>query len=116
MAVDMKVEGVLVNWCRRMAVDERRSRQVVSTVVELLGGGCLGKMTVLPFRVCLATSFWVAMRVCRLGSDDTCRDLRRLEQISGVPGKLILATESRLARVLKRRRSRDNHEEGWAEC
>lgn len=113
VAVDSKVEGVLVNWCRKMAVDERRLRQVVPTAMELLGD-CFGKITIIPFRVSLTTSFWVALRVCSGGS--TCRDLRRLEQISGVPAKLVLTTESRLARGLKRRRSRDDHVEGWAEC
>uniref|UniRef100_A0A7C9A321 B box-type domain-containing protein n=1 Tax=Opuntia streptacantha TaxID=393608 RepID=A0A7C9A321_OPUST len=115
VAVDLKVEGVLVNWCRRMSVDERKSWKVVTTAVELLGG-CLNRMTVLPFRVSLAASFWVAMRVCCCLGGDTCRDLRRLEQISGVPAKLILATESRIARAVKRRQSRADHEEGWAEC
>lgn len=115
VAVDLKVEGLLVNWCRIMSVDERKSWDVVTTAVELLGG-CSNRMTVLPFRVSLAASFWVAMRVRRCLGGDTCRDLRRLEQISGVPAKLILATESRLARSIKRRRSREDHEEGWAEC
>lgn len=115
VAVDLKVEGVLVNWCRRMSVYESKSCSVVTTAVELLGG-CLNRMTVLPFRVSLAASFWAAMRVRRCLRGDTCRDLRRLEQISGVPAKLILATESRLARALKRRRPREDHEEGWAEC
>lgn len=110
VAVDKKVEGVLVNWCRRMAVDERR---VVPTAMELLGG-CFNRMTNMPFRVSLTASLWVAFRLC--GGGATCQDLRKLEQISGVPAKLLLATESRLARALKRRRSRENHEEGWAEC
>lgn len=110
VAVDKKVEGVLVNWCRRMAVDERR---VVPTAMELLGG-CFNRMTNLPFRVSLTASLWVAFRFC--GYRAACQDLRKLEQISGVPAKLLVATESRLARALKRRRSRDNHEEGWAEC
>ncbi|KMS97208.1 hypothetical protein BVRB_7g177600 [Beta vulgaris subsp. vulgaris] len=123
VVVDLKVEGVLVNWCKRMeVVQERDIGQVVNMAVELLSG-CLDRITVLPFRVLLATSFWVAVRFCLRGSGgggtqsaSTCQDLRRVEQISGVPAKLILATEAKLARVIKRRRSREDHEEGWAEC
>jgi len=113
VAVDSKVEGVLVNWCRRMAVAVDESR-VVPTAMELLGG-CFDRMTNLPFRISVTASLWMALRLCSSGGA-TCQDLRKLEQISGVPAKLLLATESRLARALKRRRSRDNHEEGWAEC
>ncbi|KNA22382.1 hypothetical protein SOVF_034670 [Spinacia oleracea] len=122
--VDLKVEGVLVNWCRRMGVvEEKDVSQVVNMAVELLSG-CLDGITVWPFRVSLAASFWVAVRVCcRRGGGARClspppttQDLRRVEQISGVPAKLIIATEAKLARVIKRRSSRVNHEEGWAEC
>lgn len=125
--VDLKVEGVLVNWCRRMGVvEEREIGQVVNMAVELISG-CLDGITVLPFRVSLAASFWVAVRVvcCRgrrggggggLRGASACQDLKSVEQISGVPAKLILATEAKLARVIRRRRSREDHEEGWAEC
>nr|QTY32146.1 BBX transcription factor [Oxybasis rubra] len=123
VVVDLKVEGVLVNWCKRMGVvEEREYGQVVNMAVELLSG-CLDGITVWPFRVSLAASFWMAVRVCCRGggawlssSLSTCQYLRRVEQISGVPAKLILATEAKLARVIKRRRSREDHEEGWAEC
>lgn len=111
-AVDFKVEGVLVNWCRRMAVEQKKSRRVIHTAVEVLGG-CLDRMTVFPFRVSLAAAVWVALRLC---GGDACQELRRVEMTSGVPAKLILATESRFARVLKRRRSCEDHVEGWAEC
>ncbi|XP_021720322.1 B-box zinc finger protein 32-like [Chenopodium quinoa] len=120
VVVDLKVEGILVNWCKRMGVvEERDYGKVVNMAVELLSG-CLDGITVWPFRVSLAASFWVAIRVCGSRSSSsaasTCQDLRRLEQISGVPAKLILATEAKIARVIKRRRSRKDHEEGWAEC
>ncbi|XP_021761916.1 B-box zinc finger protein 32-like [Chenopodium quinoa] len=120
VVVDLKVEGILVNWCKKMGVvEERDYGKVVNMAVELLSG-CLDGITVWPFRVSLAASFWVAIRVCGSRSlssaASTCQDLRRLEQISGVPAKLILATEAKLARVIKRRRSREDHEEGWAEC
>lgn len=128
---DLKVEGVLVNWCKKMSgcggsgVEERQIGAVVNTAVELLSG-CLDEITSLPFRVSLAACFWVAIKVVRrrsgvhssggASSTSTCQDLRRVEQISGVPAKLILATEVKLARVIKRRQPRNDQEEGWAEC
>lgn len=105
-------EGVLENWCRRMGVEDRKRRKVIPTAVKLLRG-CVDRMTVLPFRVSLAAALLVALRV---RGGDTCQDLRKVERISGVPAKLILAIESRLARVLKRKRSREDSEESWAEC
>ncbi|KAL2932760.1 B-box zinc finger protein 32 [Bienertia sinuspersici] len=126
MVMDLKVEGVLVNWCKRIGVlEDKEINQVVNMAVELMGG-CLDRIAVLPFRVSLAASFWVAVRVCRRGGgvgvqlpsadSSACQDLKRVEQISGVPAKLILATEAKLARVIKRKRSREDHKEGWAEC
>ncbi|KAH9619551.1 hypothetical protein KSS87_009877 [Heliosperma pusillum] len=108
--VDTKVEGVLVNWSRNIGLEDAR---VVQSAAEILSG-CTDKMTILPLRVSLATAFWLAMRLC-YGETSTCQTLRRLEQISGVPAKLIIATEQRMARVIKRRQPREDHEEGWAE-
>ncbi|KAK9734145.1 hypothetical protein RND81_04G118100 [Saponaria officinalis] len=108
VAVDEKVEGILVNWCRKMDMKENNNSNVVKMVVEVLSR-CMGKMTILPFRVLLAAAFWAVIRTRGGG------ELTRLEQISGVPGQLIVATESRLARVVKRRQTREDHEEGWAE-
>ncbi|XP_058192303.1 B-box zinc finger protein 32 [Rhododendron vialii] len=65
-------------------------------------------------------SLWFSWRLC---GASTWQVLKRLEEISGVPAKLIFAAgESKLTRVLsnKRRRSKSNRchdqpEEGWAE-
>ncbi|XP_074288058.1 B-box zinc finger protein 32 [Silene latifolia] len=110
ISVDAKVGGILVNWSRTLGVEDPR---VVQTAAEILSR-CTDKMTILPLRVSLATVFWLAMRLC-YGETSNCQTLRRLEQISGVPAKLIIATEHRMARVIKRRQPREDHEEGWAE-
>ncbi|KAL9228447.1 hypothetical protein vseg_004030 [Gypsophila vaccaria] len=109
VVVDVKAEGILVIWSRTFDVDESR---VVRTAISLLS---TNKMMTLPFRVSLAASFWVAMKL-HTPRTATCHNLRRLEQISGVPAKLIAALEPRAARVNKRKQSREDHEEGWAEC
>ncbi|XP_057549734.1 B-box zinc finger protein 32-like [Amaranthus tricolor] len=119
VVTDLKLEGILLNWCSKMEIaEEAKFGQVVTMAVELLTG-CLDKITILPFRVSLAAAFWIAIKVCnrRNGAfySSTCQDLKRVEQISGVPVKLILAAEAKIVRVVKRRRSSDNHEEGWAE-
>lgn len=45
------------------------------------------------------------------------QNLKRLEELSGVPAKLIVAVEPRVARVMRlRRRISQDLEEGWAEC
>ncbi|KAL9235546.1 hypothetical protein vseg_010296 [Gypsophila vaccaria] len=115
-AVDTKVEGILVNWCRKLEINENNNNNysrgshgnVVRLVVEVLSK-CVGKMTILPFRVLLAAAFWAVVRTRHGG------ELARLEQVSGVPGQLIVATESRLARVVKSRKFSEDYEEGWAE-
>ncbi|XP_057535795.1 B-box zinc finger protein 32-like [Amaranthus tricolor] len=115
VVVDLKVEGILVNWCRRIGFrEEREIGKVVSIAVEIMSG-CLRKITILPFRVLLAASFWICCQNCGAHSLSTCEDLKKVEKISGVPAKLILATEAKLSRVIKRRCSREDHEEGWAE-
>lgn len=72
---------------------------------------CLGTWKCVPFRVAAATSFWLGMRFCG-DNATTFRNLVRLEAISGVPAKLILATHAKLARVFSHRREL---QEGWDE-
>ncbi|KAJ1429219.1 B-box-type zinc finger [Sesbania bispinosa] len=60
-------------------------------------------------RVAAATSFWLGLRFC---GDATYQNLSRLEAISGVPAKLILAAHAKLARVFSHCREL---QEGWDE-
>ncbi|XP_059641948.1 B-box zinc finger protein 32 [Cornus florida] len=117
-AVESKAEDVFVNWCRRLGLSGSCE---VATAIQALRI-CLDELTVLPLRVSLAASLWFSMRLCGDISSSTWQILKRLEEVSGVPAKLILGAESKLARALKTRktRRRDQHvdveEEGWAEC
>ncbi|GAB4849950.1 hypothetical protein Ancab_029250 [Ancistrocladus abbreviatus] len=109
--VDAKVEGILVNWCRRLGLD---SNYIISVVVDRLAA-CVDRLPGLPFRVTLAASFWASLRLCGDRSVPTCQNLKLVEEITGVAAKLILAAESKLAPLLRREQARDE-EEGWAEC
>uniref|UniRef100_A0A5B7AGE1 Putative B-box zinc finger protein 32-like n=1 Tax=Davidia involucrata TaxID=16924 RepID=A0A5B7AGE1_DAVIN len=117
--VDSKAEGVLVNWCRKLGLTGSDAVPVASKAL----GVCCNELTVLPFRVFLAASLWFSLRLCGDRSASTWQILKRLEEISGVPAKLILGAESKLARVLKMRKpqpqprsDQQDQEEGWAEC
>lgn len=87
--------------------------------VASLASPAVGKLrTVVPFRVAVATSFWFALRYIGEGSFRNFQNLKRLEEMSKVPGKVVVAAEEKLARAL--RPKRETHvselEEGWAEC
>lgn len=111
--VDLKAEGILVNWCRKLGLMNSGSVPLASHAFGL----CLQKLTVLPFRVALASSLWISWRYCEGRSASTCRNLKRLAEISGVPARLILLTASKLSRSLKmKKKSEPDQEEGWAEC
>ncbi|KAK9281470.1 hypothetical protein L1049_004391 [Liquidambar formosana] len=110
--VDAKAEGIFVNWCRKLGLSYNYTVRVASQALSV----CLAELTVLPFRVSVAASFWFSLRLRRESATSTCQNLKRLEEISGVPAKLILATESKLARVLRVRKELRDQEEGWAEC
>lgn len=103
-------DGILVNWCRRVGLDGELEDSVVTTAERVFG-----RLTRAPLGVGLATSFWVGLRVCGMA---TCQNLIRVENITGVPAKVILAVEGRIGRVLITRRdeSECDFEEGWAEC
>jgi hypothetical protein len=120
---DAKAEGIFVNWCRKLGVNGNMVIPFASKALEF----CLGRWTVLPFKVSMAASFWLALRFCGDKSVSTCHNLRGLEDVSGVPAKLILAAEAKVARALrvsgrKAKVARDTveeeeeEEEGWAEC
>lgn len=117
--VDAKAEGVLADWCARMGLD---GNSAVVPLATRAMGWCLGLGKAWPSKVLLlATSFWLGLKLCGNGSMCTYQNLRRLEEVSGVPAKLILTVGVKMARRLlhsARRVGRHDYslEEGWAEC
>ncbi|XP_077238465.1 B-box zinc finger protein 32-like [Tasmannia lanceolata] len=113
MNVDLKAEGILVNWYRRLGLKSSGSVPLALHAFSI----CLQKFTALPFRICLASSLWFSAKLCETRVPSTCQ-LKKLEQCSGVPAKLILLAESKLSRILKLKKSEEEEEEeeGWAEC
>ncbi|KAG8380260.1 hypothetical protein BUALT_Bualt07G0174700 [Buddleja alternifolia] len=118
-AVDyLKAEAIFVNWCGKLGVGVDMAVRMACSALRVL---CLDRWTALPFRVSLAASMWLGLR---LAGKKSLQVLKRLEEISGVPAKLILAAESKMERALRRgreqqqqrRRRRLELEEGWAEC
>ncbi|PON53183.1 B-box-type zinc finger [Parasponia andersonii] len=115
-SVDEKAEGIFGNWCRELGLDD--NCEVVALALHALGF-CVARSRVLPFRVSLAASFWYGLRACgEKSAARTFHGLRRLQEVSGVPAKLIVAVEFKLAEELRVRKTRrhDDLEEGWAEC
>ncbi|KAK7389464.1 hypothetical protein VNO78_24534 [Psophocarpus tetragonolobus] len=87
--------GLFGKWSREMGLGlglGENGNRVVSRALSL----CLGRWTLLPFRVAAATSFWLGLRFCGDRGLATCQNLTRLEAISGVPAKLILAAHARV--------------------
>lgn len=120
---DSKAEGIFLIWCRRLGLNGNNNNNNCNSVVVVSSASqalelCLERPTALPLRACLAASFWFGLRMCKDKTVATWPNLRRLEAISGVPAKLIVAVEGKLARMMaaRRRRSRQVLEEGWAEC
>nr|UEC49862.1 CONSTANS-like protein [Pyrus pyrifolia] len=114
--VDARAEGNFVNWCKNVGVNGNLAAAVVSTASNA-SGFCLERLAGVPLRVSLAASFWFGLRFRGDRSVSTCQNLRRVEVLSGVPAKLILAVEAKLGSELRIRRARrDDLEEGWAEC
>ncbi|KAL3825017.1 hypothetical protein ACJIZ3_021046 [Penstemon smallii] len=122
-----KAEAILVNWCGKLGV---REYDVVVRMACSVLRVCLDRGTVLlPFRVFLAASMWLGLRLGAGGKSNnmTWQVLKRLEEVSGVPAKVILAAESKMAHALTLRSGGENQkkqlhrrrlelEEGWAEC
>ncbi|KAK8572676.1 hypothetical protein V6N13_048251 [Hibiscus sabdariffa] len=110
------LEGVLTVWCRKLGLKQHSS--VVSAAASALRF-CVERLKGLPFRLSLAAAFWLGLRRSRNTSEASWRNLKRVEELSGVPGKVIVAVEPRLARAMRlrlRKRIRPDMEEGWAEC
>ncbi|KAL8043621.1 hypothetical protein ABFX02_09G128027 [Erythranthe guttata] len=108
-----EAEGVFVNWYGKLGVGDDVAVRMASRAMRVF----LGRLTVLPFRICLAASVWHGLRFGSEKSVQTWQVLKRLEEISGAPAKIILAAASKLERAVKvQRRRRLELEEGWAEC
>ncbi|XP_073148402.1 B-box zinc finger protein 32 [Henckelia pumila] len=101
-----KAEDIFLNWIGKLGVGDHG---------EAVGIGCraldvcLDRWKIWPLRLCLAASLCLGLRA---KSVITWQLLKRLQQLSSVPAKLILAAESKL----KGGRRRVELEEGWAEC
>ncbi|KAL0319532.1 UNVERIFIED_CONTAM: hypothetical protein Sangu_2109400 [Sesamum angustifolium] len=94
----------------------RGGEEVACRVVRVcVDGWGLGWRRVLPLRVWVAASMWLGLRV---SGEKSWEVLKRVEEISGVPAKMIGAAEARLERGLRGRQRRGVEvlEEGWAEC
>lgn len=126
--LDFKAEAIFVNWCRRLG---RPVPGDVEAAVLLMSRKALSicwdyMAAALPFRLCLAASLWFGFRFCGDRSFSAWQLLKGLEEISGIPAKLISAAESKLESILfksklstrKLRRQTQPHqlEEGWGEC
>lgn len=117
---NFKAEGIFVNWCGKLGVRADVAVRMACRALRVCVDG--PGWTVLPFRVWLAASMWLGLRLSREKWVVSWEVLKRLEEISGVPAKLILGAESRLERGLRggrrrqQRRQRLELEEGWAEC
>lgn len=115
-------EGVFVDWCGKVGLGGEAGSAVVGAACRALKA-CVDRWTALPFRVCLAASMWLGLRLTLHNSALTSKLLKRLHEISGVPPKIILAVHSKLERAVRARargghldRRRPELQEGWAEC
>lgn len=96
-------EEVFEKWSREMGLGLGlgvNGNRVASHALSV----CVGKWRCLPLRVAAATSFWLGLRFCGDREVATCQNLKRLQEISGVPAKVIVAAHANLARVFTRRR------------
>ncbi|XVE89266.1 hypothetical protein DITRI_Ditri19aG0189300 [Diplodiscus trichospermus] len=107
------LEGIFSIWCKKLGLNRN---SVVPAAISALRF-CLEQLAVLPFRQSLATAFWIGLGMSGDMSVSTWQNLRRLEELSGIPAKLIVAVERRVARAMRlRKRIKQDLEEGWAEC
>ncbi|KAF5739219.1 zinc finger family protein [Tripterygium wilfordii] len=115
-AMEAKSEDIFVNWLRKLGLKLNGGQSVVSSASRAFEL-CLDRSPVMPLRWSLAASFWLGVRSCGDRSLATWQNLRRLEKVSGVPAKLIVAIGSRLVLDLRARSAgpRLDLEEGWAE-
>ncbi|XP_042385916.1 B-box zinc finger protein 32-like [Zingiber officinale] len=109
-----EAEAILLGWSRRMGLrGGRRCAEVGARVVAACGRTAAAQ----PLRVVLAAALWSSIKSFQVEAADVesrggAAALRRLEACSGVPARLILAAESRIARRVRVA----DAAEGWAEC
>lgn len=106
---EMKVEIVFRKWFRHLNL---RNPSTVPLAMDLMEKGLqkLGALSRQKIKICLAASFWLAATLCE--KQNHLPPVKRLEECSGIPSKLILLAESRLGRILRLKMQ----EEGSAEC
>jgi len=106
---EMKVKIVLRKWYRHLNL---RSSSTLPLAMDLVEKGLqiLGALSRQKIRICLAASLWLAATLCEKQAH--LPPVKRLEEYSGVPSKLILLAESRLGKLLGLKMQ----EEGSAEC
>ncbi|OIT26893.1 PREDICTED: B-box zinc finger protein 32 [Nicotiana attenuata] len=112
----MAATGVFMHWCTKLGMCGEEGAVVLQTACGALGI-CLGRFRALPLRVGLVASLWFGLKSSGDRSKSTRRYLKRLEEISGVPAKLILAYELKLRQIVKtdKQRQRQGMEESWGE-
>lgn len=103
-----KTEDIFLNWIGKLGVGSEGAVGIGCRAFNV----CLDRWKAWPLRLCLAASLCLGLRA---KSVMTWKVLKRLEQLSSVPAKLILAAESKLD-LRRDRRRRVELEEGWAEC
>lgn len=104
---------VFMHWCTKLQMN--REERVVQTACSVLGI-CFSRFRGLPLRVALAACFWFGLKTTEDKSKSTSQSLKKLEEISGVPAKIILATELKLRKIMKtNNRQPQAMEESWAE-
>ncbi|XP_049411953.1 B-box zinc finger protein 32 [Solanum stenotomum] len=104
---------VFMHWCTKLGMNgEERVVQTACSVLAI----CFSRFRGLPLRVALAACFWFGLKNIEEKSKSTWQSLKKLEEISGVPAKIILATELKLRKIVKtNNRRRQGMEESWAE-
>ncbi|GLJ15781.1 hypothetical protein SUGI_0259970 [Cryptomeria japonica] len=109
---DMKVLSVLKRWCRALNLS---SPWTVSLAMNLVEKGRLKQRNLSrqKIRVYLAAALWSAASLCENEGSLTC--LKRVEECSGIPVKLIVLAQSQLCSSLELEISGQG-EEGSAEC
>ncbi|PHT45818.1 putative zinc finger protein [Capsicum baccatum] len=108
---------LFMHWCAKLGMHSEEAKGTVQTACDALGI-CFSQFRALPVRVGLAASLWFGLRSSNNdGSKSTWRFLKRFEEISGVPAKIILATEIKLRKIVKtNNQRRQGMEESWGEC
>ncbi|CAN4100024.1 unnamed protein product [Withania somnifera] len=106
--------GLFMHWCTKLGMyGEEGIVQTACGALEI----CFRRFRALPMRLGLAACLWFGLTSENDGSKSTWPSLKRLEVISGVPAKLIVATERKLQKIVKPNNQRrpQGMEERWDE-